>query len=226
MERTRDERHTRIFAGAGVLVLVWIGVYWMWEPGRPGTPRISVARPEAVSATGDTRAAREPDPAPEPGPDAEPGDDPDPSVSPPGRGVLAPEFRSHTVQSGETFRDIARRAYGRGELWSVIARANPTIDPMRLREGMTLRIPLDPGNIQGLELGADRDRGAPPSEGLAIEYIVRPNDSLSLIAQRHYGSARYADLIFRANQDSLRTRDAIRVGQVLRLPPLEEGADP
>ena len=27
-----DERTSRIFIGLCLLVLVWIGVYWMWQP--------------------------------------------------------------------------------------------------------------------------------------------------------------------------------------------------
>ena len=208
-----QDKQTRIFTGLFVLVLVWIGVYWMWEPGRPDRPRISVAPIEPVDD--------------EPSPEDEAPADPS--------GVVAPEFETHTVRTGETFQDIAERYYDRRVLWTVIARANPRIDPRSLREGMTVRVPVDPGNVQGRRVGtrADGEPEAPqrdgePGEGepgpdasdLSIEYIVQPNDSLTLIAQKHYGSTRYADLIFEANRDRLESRDAIRVGQVLILPPL------
>jgi len=223
MEHTKDDRQSRIFAGVVVLVLVWIGVYWMWEPGRQGPPRISVAQPtpdpepaddEPRELDADDSSATDPDPSAD-------RDDPEPQP-----GVIAPRFRSHTIRQGELFQDIADRYYGRRELWGVIARANPTLDPRRLREGMTVRVPLDPANIQGRPERSAQDEPDSAGEDLTIEYIVRPNDSLSLIAQRHYGSARYADLIYRANRDKLASRDAIRVGQVLALPPTDEGGEP
>jgi nucleoid-associated protein YgaU len=89
---------------------------------------------------------------------------------------------------------------------------------------MTLRIPVDPNNIQGIvDAGDDADDSADPSdqEQAVVDYIVQSGDSLSLIAQRFYGSARHADFIYESNRDRLSSKDAIRVGQTLKLPPLD-----
>lgn len=53
----------------------------------------------------------------------------------------------------------------------------------------------------------------------AQSYTVKAGDTLSEIAQRHYGQARRWQAIFEANRDQLDDPDMIRPGQVLRLPP-------
>ena len=40
-----DERTSRIFFGLCMLVLVWIGVYWMWHPSREQDPVITFEPP-------------------------------------------------------------------------------------------------------------------------------------------------------------------------------------
>lgn len=52
-------------------------------------------------------------------------------------------------------------------------------------------------------------------------YTVRAGDTLSHIAQRHYGKASRWHAIFEANRDQLDDPDLIRPGQVLKLPALD-----
>ena len=49
-------------------------------------------------------------------------------------------------------------------------------------------------------------------------YTVQSGDTLSAIAQRHYGKASRWQEIFEANRDQIDDPDLIRPGQVLRLP--------
>jgi nucleoid-associated protein YgaU len=49
-------------------------------------------------------------------------------------------------------------------------------------------------------------------------YTVQAGDTLSAIAQRHYGKASRWHAIFEANRDQIDDPDLIRPGQVLRLP--------
>ncbi len=225
-----EDRSSKIYTGLCVLVLIWIGVYWAWEPGPSTKPRISVS----PSEVNDEPIPSDPEESesdaeeqssqqlliltPPPNENAEPIDkDPAPRLIP-------PEFRTHTVVRGEIMQDIAQRYYGSTSMWSVIARANPRVDPLKLREGMTLRIPVDPKNIQGIvDNGSDtnEESDSATQEQPVVDYIVQSGDSLSLIAQRYYGSARYADFIYESNRDTLRSKDAIRVGQTLKLPPLD-----
>jgi nucleoid-associated protein YgaU len=190
-----DERTSRIFIGLCLLVLVWIGVYWMWQP----------------SIIDQTQIARNTEPPP---------------AQPTGPTLQPPEFFEHTVRANETMQTIAAQYLGSRDHWSIIARANPFVDPQRLREGMIIRIPKDPENIQGRVVGRDTPEGViephSNSEAQVIEYVVRPGDSLSRISQRIYGSAQHARFIFENNRNVLKSMDDISIGQLLRLPPLPE----
>jgi len=208
-----DERSSRLFVGICLLVLLWIGTYWLYDPAggkAGGTPTISFDMPDPPPTVG-------PAPAPivfEP---------PPPVVDTrPGLRVVPPDFRPHTVRPGETYESIARQYFGPQASASIIARANPLKDPRRLKAGDVIDVPVDPDNIQGVVVGPDGAPAEPlpPPSGQAVEYLVKPGDSLSRIAQSYYGSTRHADFIFRSNRDVLASPDRLRVGQTLRLPPL------
>jgi LysM repeat protein len=172
-----DERSSRVFIGVSLLVLLWIGTYWAYNPDqRQRTPPISFAGPGEPEAdqtgaiapilpaqpmTSSTEFPAEP---PVDRPVDRPGDRPgmlsravgaestppaQPAVDPPGARVVAPAFRDHTIRAGDTFETIARRYFGSSSMAPAIARANPLKDPRRLRVGEVLRVPLDPENIQG-----------------------------------------------------------------------------
>lgn len=70
----------------------------------------------------------------------------------------------------------------------------------------------DFSNVQG---SADT---VPADTSAGDTYTVRKGDTLSGIAQRHYGKASRWHAIFEANRDQIDDPDLIRPGQVLRLP--------
>ena len=223
-----DERSSRIFVGICLLVLLWIGTYWIYDPGpSPQAATISFDQPDQPDRVPPApyRNAGPVAPAPDPTP-AAPGPvtlDPGPARAEPvqpGTRVVPPEFREHVVAEGETFETIARVYFGSASFGPVIARANPLKDPRRLRAGEVVRVPVDPGNVQGVVVREDGAPDPPPRPDPVVEYVVKPGDSLSRIAQSYYGSERHADFIFRANADTLASPDRLRVGQTLRLPPL------
>ena len=193
-----------------VLVGVWILVYWWWEPA---------PAPITFDQTSPTHA--DPDTRPIPGeatastPNV-PGVPPRPTIGPdqiPGRP------REHVVREGETFESIARRYFGSTRYAGAIARANSLRDPTRLNPGDVIFIPRDPANPQAAAPSVTTGPTAHPAPPGPTLYTVRPGDTLSQIAQQVYGSARLSDLIFQANRDRLRSPDAVRVGQILRIPP-------
>ncbi len=53
-------------------------------------------------------------------------------------------------------------------------------------------------------------------------YTVVKGDTLSHIAEEHYGKASKWQVIFEANRDQLSDPDKIQPGQVLKIPPLDE----
>lgn len=71
----------------------------------------------------------------------------------------------------------------------------------------------DFSNVQG---HADT---VPAAGSDAQTYTVQKGDTLSHIAQHHYGKASRWHAIFEANRDQLTDPDRIRPGQVLKLPP-------
>lgn len=60
-----------------------------------------------------------------------------------------------------------------------------------------------------------------PADTTAQTYTVQKGDTLSAIAQQHYGKASRWHAIFDANRDQLEDPDLIRPGQVLKLPQLD-----
>lgn len=236
----------RLPAALAMLAVLWVGVYWWWEPTRaqptislgvaPGiSPAESPAPPEtdsgdlaepSVEAWPPPAPPRQPTPVSEAPVVAEPAPaDPVPparAVEPPAP-VQPPAFRTYAVRAGDTFESIAARELGSSRLASAIARSNPFVDPRRLRVGREIRIPIDPANIQGRP-AAESGGGAPAPLG-PIEYLVQSGDTLSGIASRVYGSSAFARQIFEANRDTLSSMDDLRVGQRLRLPPAPAAAE-
>lgn len=234
-----DERTSRIFFGLCLLVLVWIGVYWMWQPSKEQEPTIRF---------GQNPVQPEPSTTIDPTPETNPGTGiPNIPVTDPFTGLIPqndpiannltdsaieeprlipPEFTQHVVQQGELMQSIAKLYFGSIDDWAIIAKANPSVDPRKLKPGMVLRIPKDKDNIQGKVVGANTEPGViephSASDSKVIEYIVQSGDSLSRISQRIYGSSRHAQFIFESNRNILRSMDDISIGQLLRLPPLPE----
>lgn len=107
----------------------------------------------------------------------------------------------HRVREGDDLWSLAEHYYGKGDQWRRIAHANPSVlsgGPDRLEPGWTLRIP-------GVEQGPRRVR-------------VQTGDSLSSIAERHYGDSDQWPRIHRANADRVTDPDELTVGQELIIP--------
>ncbi len=213
--------------GFAVLVIVWIVVYWWWEP-KPrsiafdqGSKLVSLP-PETRAESTSREPARTSPPEPAPKPERpQPQLQTQPQSQPPAvRGVEAPAFRSYTLRRGDTFEIIARRELGSSSHAAAISRANPLQDPTRLREGQTIRIPLDPSNIQGREVSdVPADQVAP---GMT-EYQVKAGDTLGEISRSVYGSSAHWRVILEANRSILKNEKSIRAGQRLVIPPLTPG---
>ena len=93
--------------------------------GPSATPKPAPPLPE----TGDTEADRV---------SYRPGTDARPHAPPP---VMTPPAGTYTIQHGDTLIAIAAQFYGDASQWSVIAQANPTAEPTRLRVGQKIKLP-------------------------------------------------------------------------------------
>lgn len=209
-----------------MLVLVWIGVYWMWQPTNEQKPLITFAQ----NPVSDTFTKPQITPKITDEPDIDPSSNPiiEPTSEPliDQTRLIPPEFTEHIVQPNELMQAIAKHYFGSIDDWTIIAKANPSVDPQKLKPGMVLRIPVDKTNIQGKIVGAQIQPGVITShtdpESKVIEYVVRSGDSLSVISQRIYGSSHHARFIYESNRDILRSMDSISIGQLLKLPPLPD----
>jgi nucleoid-associated protein YgaU len=73
------------------------------------------------------------------------------------------------------------------------------------------------GNVEGVSQVDDQLQATQPA-AQAIFYTVKRGDTLSKIAQSHYGDANQYPRIFEANRPLLQDPDEIYPGQMLRIP--------
>jgi nucleoid-associated protein YgaU len=235
---------SRIFAVLGLMIAVWVVVYWLYEPGsrsvvlddRPPVEAPAPAAPDLPQPDSlppapprDDRPVDPPQPAPTEPPILEPAFNAAPETLVPKSGevLIPPEFEEYTVQPNETLQDIARRRYGDAARWKAISRANPLVPTDRLKPGRTvLRLPKDPDNIQGRIVKIETPVPPPtPSPAPASTpaagwrtYTVQESDTLWGIARKMYGRP-LTELIAEANTDVLPDPDRIKAGIVLKIPP-------
>ncbi|MBL8875227.1 MAG: LysM peptidoglycan-binding domain-containing protein [Phycisphaerae bacterium] len=216
----------KIAVGLFCLVVVWIIVFWLWTPTEgkisfgaadgPKAELVSDVPPErpklphavAEPSPGPTRLPQESAPQIRPAPRA------------PSGGVIAPEFDEYTVQPDDTFASIALKFFGSRARADIIAKANPLMDPKRIKPGRVIRIPRDPANIQGKPTTvapSERVEAASAERGRA--HTVVAGDTLTGISRKYYGTIRRVDLILSANRNVLNKAEDLRPGQVLQIPP-------
>lgn len=74
------------------------------------------------------------------------------------------------------------------------------------------------GNVKGVsEVKADAVT-APEQKANVVYYTIVKGDTLSAIAQKHYGKASLYPKIFEANREVIKDPDKIFVGQKIRIP--------
>ncbi|MCP4218744.1 MAG: peptidoglycan-binding protein LysM [bacterium] len=98
-----------------------------------------------------------------------------------------------------------------------IATAKGTVKSLADKEKIILTL----GNVEGVEKVDDQlVVENQDDEKEAAFHTVKPGDSLSKIAKKHYGDPMKYMTIFEANKPMLKNPDSISVGQVLRIPEL------
>jgi len=150
--------------------------------------------------------------------------------TPAANGASGQGSRTYKVQKGDTLSSIAKAEYGSANFYPHILRANPGLDPQRLRPGMTINLPdrqqvLPHGSTQASEgpasLGANN-----PSTGsgqaavdASRQYRVQAGDSLYKISVKLYGNGGHVDKIYEKNKQLIGADPArLKTGMVLELP--------
>lgn len=170
-----------------------------------------------------------PQPAPQPGSDLggtafTPGGNSPPMVLPPpapvppapgpgGAPVAAggQGATTHVVAKGETLSDISQAHYGTSKHWRRIVEANPGLDPVRLKLGQVIQIPvIDDAAPAGGAGGATADG----------TYTVERGDSYYSIAKKQLGSPGRWREIERLNNVPA---EDLKPGTVLKLPAKDTG---
>ena len=177
-------------------------------------PAPQVAAPAGKPSTPPTAPATPPPAAPQPARPSTPA-----PVSP------GPRPTTYTIQAGDTFSAIAQKLYGDGARWTAIAKANPLVDPIRLKVGQVIKLPdLAAQDQERAEQFEQMRREVSVPSGEAQTVIVEPGDNLSTIAQRVYGKASQWKQIYEANKDQLESPDELKVGMKLKIPARQQSA--
>ncbi len=151
------------------------------------------------------------DAQPEPAPEPEPEPEPEPAPQPRNPPQSPPQYTQYTVKENDTMSSIAEQWFGDATKWDLIAKANPLVDPARLKIGQTLRLPpKDTEREEVKEAAGDRP----------IAYTVRSGDTLTKIARAYYGSDRHWRLIYDANRETIGdSPDNLKPGMKITIPP-------
>jgi nucleoid-associated protein YgaU len=124
--------------------------------------------------------------------------------------------RTYTIKSGETLSTIAAAVYGNSRFYVAIKRANPNLDPNRLKPGMQITLP----DISDVKPDSARlARGTSPAATGGKTYKVQSGDTLYRISKSLYGTGRNAQAIYNLNKDLIGPdKSKLKLGMVLRLP--------
>ncbi len=236
---------TRVFSLMCALIGVWVVVYWFYEPAKPpvtfdanvpGAGEVAI-RPDPLAQldqrAGESAIPERPIAKPVVKPPVKRVVNSEPERATEGSRAVAPKFTEYVVERGDTFEVIARKQLGDARYWKAIAAANTFVDPTKLVPGRTvLRIPVDPGNVEGKVVtgGENRSTGtretapevtpsqAPTGGSSFTEYVVKSTDTLSGIAKAFYGKSSAWRVIYEANTGVIDDPDRLKPGVTIRIP--------
>ena len=101
--------------------------------------------------------------------------------APSASGLPEDEYTPYTIQAGDNFELIAENWFGDPRKQSLIALANPTVDPLRLQLGQVIKLP--PKN------STSTIRRATPVAGGQVVHTVQSGETLSDISLEYLGKA-------------------------------------
>jgi len=134
----------------------------------------------------------------------------------------------HTIQPNETIATLAKQYYGDYKKFHLIAHYNQLEDATMVKVGQQIKVPV----IQGIPIVVDPSRiqtdpgkepKARPADIIAVKryitHTVKPQESLSKLAEKYYGDFKRFDLIAKFND--MQVTDSLRVGLEIKIPEVE-----
>ncbi len=131
-----------------------------------------------------------------------------------------PAAGTYKIQAGDTYSKIAAKLYNNRNLYHLIEKANPGVNPSKLKIGQEINVPAAPASSASAR---DALTPAAPEITGAIDatrqYRVQPGDTLHKISQKLYGKTKFWAALYDANKQKIGP-DAgkLKVGTVLTLP--------
>lgn len=133
------------------------------------------------------------------------------------RAKTATAQTTYVVKRGDTLFGIAEKHYGRGPMWTQIARANPGLKPSRLRVGQKLTIPAR-SKVVALYDGLTKATALRATKGTR-PYKVAKGDSFYSIALEKLGAGDRWPELFKMNKARVGgSPRKLRAGQTILLP--------
>jgi nucleoid-associated protein YgaU len=136
--------------------------------------------------------------------------------------TVAPAAGKYKIVSGDTFSSIAAKLYGNRNLYHVIEKANPGVNPARLKIGQEINVPA-PQAVTSIADAIDSTPTVTGTIDTTKQYRVQAGDTLHRISQKLYGQTKYWSAIYDLNKAAIGP-DAgrIKVGTVLNLPQIPQ----
>jgi nucleoid-associated protein YgaU len=155
------------------------------------------------------------------GPTTTPTSAPSPATAP--RSTPTTSDSTHTVASGETMSSIAKRYFGSENKWTLIAKANPSVDPSSMKVGAKLRIPsqgaISLAGGSGTTTTPKSAGSTPGATAAGGNHVIASGETLSSLARKYYGSTKHWRKIYEANKSTIGSDPAaLKVGQSLVIP--------
>ncbi len=156
-----------------------------------------------------------------------------PGTTPGTTASATPGMRAYVVKSGDSFYTIARDVYGNSHFFPHISRANPGIDPGKIRPGMTINVP-DAASVKPTATATTStplvstlmasapsaaSASTPTGTTSANEYRVGANDNLYRIAVKLYGSPKKMQELYELNKATIgEDPSKLKLNMILKLP--------
>ncbi|NNF99635.1 MAG: LysM peptidoglycan-binding domain-containing protein [Desulfobacteraceae bacterium] len=135
------------------------------------------------------------------------------------------KYLMHTIRPDESLSSIAEIYYGDIKKFHLIAEYNELVDATRVKAGQQIKVPV----IEGMPIMADpatiqsdktKEAAGSASEIITVKrfvvHVLKPGESLSVLAKRYYGDYQKFNLIAEFNR--LDDITSVKSGQKIKIP--------